>query len=98
MTGEFERALAFTHRVQDRSSTRVEPWTWGSALFNDTIPQRYYSNLVRVERPLAGVSATDLVRETDRTLEGFEHRMILVDEDGDAEGLARDLLALGYEA
>ena len=94
---EFERALAFAHRLQERCSTRVEAWTFGTALFNDTIPQRYYSNLVRVERGLSGVAPAELVEATDRALAAFPHRLIQVDDDAEAERLAPDLVTLGYE-
>ena len=98
MTEEFERAIAFTRRVQERTSTRVEPWAWGSALFNDTIPQRYYSNLVRVERPIPGVPGADLAHEADRALAAFPHRVIQLDDDREAERIASDLKGFGYEA
>ena len=95
---EIGRALAFTRLVQERASTRVEPWTWGSALYNDTIPQRYYSNLVRVERSLAGSGAADLTREADRALAAFGHRVIQVDDEGEAERIAPELESFGYKA
>jgi len=94
---EFERALAFAYRLQVRCSTRVEAWTFGTALFNDTIPQRYYSNLVRVERELGGVETAALVDAVDRSLAPFAHRLIQVDDDADAHRIAPDLVALGYE-
>jgi GNAT superfamily N-acetyltransferase len=93
---EFEQALAFLHRVQERSSTRVEGWAFGTALFNDTIPQRYYSNLVRVERSLRGTATDELVAATDQALGAFEHRLIQVDDDGEGERVAADLTSFGY--
>lgn len=97
MTGDLERGLGLGWGVQERTSTRIEPFPWGRALFRDDLPQRYYSNFVRIERPLAGVDVEDLVRETDRALEGLGHRQIQVDEEDDGARIAPGLAEHGYK-
>jgi ribosomal protein S18 acetylase RimI-like enzyme len=93
-----ERALAFVRELQERTSTRVEPFRWGRALFNDDIPQRYYSNLVRIETSLAGVDVHELALDVDRALAGYAHRQIQVDDEGDGSRIAMGLATLGYTA
>lgn len=98
MTGDFERGLGLELAVQERTSTRIEPFPWGRALYRDDLPQRYYSNFVRIEQPLAGVQVDDLVRATDRALEGLGHRQIQVDDEGDGARIAPALAERGYKA
>jgi ribosomal protein S18 acetylase RimI-like enzyme len=93
---ELDRAFAFAWWLQERTSTRIEPFPWGAALFNDDIPERYFSNFVRVERSLAGVDVDALVRETDRVMDGFRHRQVQVFDERDGERIAAELATAGY--
>jgi ribosomal protein S18 acetylase RimI-like enzyme len=93
---DFERAVAFERLLQERTSTRIEPFRWGRALYNDDIPERYYSNFVRIEQPLEGVEVESLVQATDRALAGLRHRQIQVDDEGDGARIALGLGELGY--
>jgi len=76
----------------------VDPFPWGKALFNDSIPERFFSNFVRIERSLVGVEVVDLVRETDRALAGLAHRQIQIHDDADGARVVADLVAAGYAA
>ena len=96
--GEVERALALVRGIQDRTSTRRESFRWGRALFNDDIPERYYSNFVRIEASLAGVDVQELGLEVDRALEGLRHRQLQLDDERDGSRIAMGLAALGYTA
>ncbi len=98
MTDDLGRALGHAWRLQERTSTRIEPFPWGSALYRDDLSQRYYSNFVRVERPLAGVEVDDLVRATDRALKGLGHRQIQVDDEADGARIALGMAERGYKA
>jgi ribosomal protein S18 acetylase RimI-like enzyme len=98
MSDDLSRAIGIEHAVQERTSTRIEPFPWGSALFRDDLPERYYSNFVRIERPLTGVEVENLVRETDRALEGLGHRQIRVDREDDGARIALGLAERGYKA
>jgi GNAT superfamily N-acetyltransferase len=95
---DFERAIGVERSLQDRTSSRIEPFPWGSALYRDDLPERYYSNFVRVERPLAGVEVDDLVRATDRALDGLGHRQIQVVDEHDGARIALGLAEHGYKA
>ena len=57
-------------------------------MFNDEIPERFFSNFVRVERSLAGVKVVDLVRETDRSMAGLGHRQIQIHDELDGARVA----------
>jgi ribosomal protein S18 acetylase RimI-like enzyme len=98
VSDDLERAIDFAWRLQDRTSTRIEPAPWGHALFNDDIPQRYYSNFVRAERSLAGVEVVDIVAETDRLLTGLRHRQLQVFDEDDGARIALGLAEAGYTA
>ena len=93
---DLDRAFAFAGWLQDVTSTRIEPFPWGTALFNDDIPERYFSNFVRVERSLASVDVGALLRETDRAMAGFRHRQIQVFDERDGERIAPELTTAGY--
>jgi ribosomal protein S18 acetylase RimI-like enzyme len=96
--GDLQRAVALGRGLQERTSTRVGPFRWGRALFNDDIPERYYSNVARVERSLAGVEVAELAREVDRALEGCRHRQLQIDDEADGARIAMGLAELGYTA
>jgi ribosomal protein S18 acetylase RimI-like enzyme len=98
MAGDLERFLRLAWTLQEQTSTRIEPFPWGSALYRDDLRQRYYSNFVRVERPLAGVGVDDLVRATNRALDGLGHRQIQVDDEDDGARIALGLAERGYKA
>jgi ribosomal protein S18 acetylase RimI-like enzyme len=93
-----DRALHFARWLQERTSTRIEPFRWGTALFNDDIPERYYSNFVRVDRSLDPADTAELLRETDRAMHGLGHRQIQVFDEGDGIRIAPGLRQAGYAA
>ena len=68
----------FEGRLLRRLSTRVVPFAWGNAYLDDDLPSRFYSNLLRVETDLTGVSADDLIGAADEILgDGrFEHLLL----------------------
>jgi hypothetical protein len=91
VTADLDRAMLLSRWVQDRTSTRVEPFCWGRSLFNDEIPERYFSNFVRVEQSLVGVDTVDLVGQTDHALAGLGHRQIQISDEADGARVAQDL-------
>jgi ribosomal protein S18 acetylase RimI-like enzyme len=95
---DLDRAITLWRWLQERTSTRIELFRWGAALFNDGFPQRYFSNFVRVDWSLAGVEAAELAEETDRAMAGFGHRQIQVRGEGDGARLVEGLAAMGFEA
>jgi len=93
---DLARALAFERWVLERTSTRVEPWAFGTAFFNDDFPKRYDANLASVEHPIDGVPIRAVADEVDRTLAGFTHRKIEVDDDARGSRVAAGFAELGY--
>ncbi len=91
-----EAFTAFEGRLLRRLSTRVVPFTWGNAYLDDDVRSRYYSNFLRTETDLRGVSAGDLIEAADRILAGYEHRLVIVRDEAAAERLAPGFVAAGY--
>jgi ribosomal protein S18 acetylase RimI-like enzyme len=88
----------FEGRLLRRLSTRVVPFAWGNAYLDDDLPTRFYSNFLRVETELAGVSADDLMAAADEILGdgAFEHRLVIVRDEAAAARLEPGFTAGGY--
>lgn len=93
------RSIAFGRRLQEKMSTRLVPFRWGTAYFDDEFPRRYGSNFLWVDG-FPDVDAAALAGEADRLLggAGFEHRGILVDPPELVERLRPGFLELGWSA
>ena len=93
-----EAYTAFEGRLLRRVSTRVVPFQWGTAYLDDDLPQRYYSNFLRTERDLTGVSADDLIAAADEILgdDRYEHRLVIVRDEAAAERLGAGFAAAGF--
>jgi len=88
----------FEGRLLRRLSTRVVPFAWGNAYLDDDLPSRYYSNFLRVETDLAGVSADDLLEATEAILGegGFEHRLVIIRDEAAAARLEPGFTEASY--
>jgi len=95
---DLERIRAFLRRTQDETSTRAEPWRYGTALFNDDFPGRWDSNFLRVERTVGEATPAELAADADRILAAFRHREFVVEDDAVGARLAAGFVDLGYEA
>jgi GNAT superfamily N-acetyltransferase len=95
---ERARMLAFERDLLRRTTTRAEPFRWGTAYLDERFPLRWDSNLLWAEGSLEGASADDLAGDADRILggAGLSHRNILVEDLAASERLASRLVALGY--
>jgi ribosomal protein S18 acetylase RimI-like enzyme len=93
-----EAFSAFEGRLLRRLSTRVVPFAWGNAYLDDELPQRFYSNFLRTETDLTGVSADDLIAAADDVLadDRFEHRLVIVRDEAAAERLGPGFAAAGF--
>jgi ribosomal protein S18 acetylase RimI-like enzyme len=88
----------FEGRLLRRLSTRVVPFAWGNAYLDDDLPSRYYSNLLRVEADVTGVSAEELIAAADDILADarYEHRLVMVRDAAAAAPLERGFTAAGF--
>lgn len=85
--------------VEDRSSTRREPWTWGTAFFHDAYPTKWDLNYLRIEERPEVAELRALVAESDRIFEkkGFRHRKIHDDHPAGAD-LVGGFKQIGWSA
>lgn len=98
MDDERERILSFEHDLMRRTTSRTEPFRWGTAYLDERFPLRWDSNLLWVQASLDGVGADDLASEADRILGevSLSHRNLVLDDVAAAERLASRFVALGY--
>jgi hypothetical protein len=94
---ERSRIEAFTAWLERATSTRTEPWRFGTALFNDDFPDRWDSNVLRVERPMGDVTVTELIAEADRAQGALRHREMLVPDETEGARLAMAFAEHGWE-
>jgi ribosomal protein S18 acetylase RimI-like enzyme len=94
---DLSRIEAFSRRIEERTSTRTEPWRFGTAYFNDDFLDRWDSNFARVERSVGDATATDLAAEVDGLLGGLRHREIVAQADAEGARLAAGFGELGWE-
>nr|MBA2726187.1 GNAT family N-acetyltransferase [Actinomycetota bacterium] len=91
----FDRAAAFRRAVEERSYTRKEPWSLGTAFFHDDFPAKWVLNFLRLEHEDPKVSAAEIAREADKVMGGLRHRMLHVEDAATAARLWPGLEALG---
>ncbi len=95
---DLARVNVFARRLAELTSTRTEPWRFGTVCRNDEFPNRWDSNFLRVERAVGDATATDLATEADRHLDGLRHRSIIVEDDAGGARLAARFGELRWEA
>jgi GNAT superfamily N-acetyltransferase len=97
---EIERFFAFDRHVQERVSTRREPFAFGVAFFDDDLPERYSSNFLLVDRRFDRLTADALIGAAERILgaAGLRHRLLVVNDAGAAQRLIPALSSCGYRA
>jgi ribosomal protein S18 acetylase RimI-like enzyme len=92
VSDELDRAYEFLAKG-DMRGERTEPSRFGRAFFDDTLPLRYDSNYLLVDRLPAEVAADDLIGEAGR----LERPAILVRDEGTGERLAPAFERLGWK-
>jgi GNAT superfamily N-acetyltransferase len=98
-TDVLARTLVFEREVVASVSTRLVPFTWGTAYLNDGYPERWDSNFLWVDNVDDAVAdAAELAAEADRVLgeAGLTHREIRIDDDAYGRSVAADLARSGY--
>jgi hypothetical protein len=94
---DLERIVAMSRWFADVTSSRVEAWRYGTALFRDDFPRRWDSNFLRVERPVGDATAAELATSADALQAHLGHRELVVEDPDDGARLAPGFAALGYE-
>jgi ribosomal protein S18 acetylase RimI-like enzyme len=97
---ELTRAFEFERRRLERLSTRLERFEFGVAYLDEEYRQRYYSNFLLADRRSGGASAAALIEAGERILgeAGYEHRLIILQDERLAERIAHVFQALGFSA
>jgi GNAT superfamily N-acetyltransferase len=93
-----ERIRSFTRWLEASTSSRTEPWRFGTALFHDGFPRRWDSNFLRVERSVGSATATELSTEADAIYAAFGHREFIFEDDADGARLSAAFVEQGYWA
>lgn len=95
--GELERALQFL-ALADHGGTREEPFTYGTAMFDERVPRRWDSNYLLVERLPDYVGAAELAAEAERlqATAGLTHRKLEVRDEGAGARLEPEFRELGW--
>jgi len=98
MKVDLRRALDFENGIRERCTTRLEPFEWGTALFNSNLSHVWDLNYLRADASLRSATADALIAEADRLLggAGHTHRQIDVDDEREALRLAPGFLAAGW--
>lgn len=95
---DLARAFAMERRFDERLSTRMEPFAFGTAFFDEGHRDRYVSNFLNVEGDLDSVEPEALMRSADEILGdvGYAHRMVLVRSEEHGARWSAAFEAAGY--
>lgn len=98
MTDRLTRAWSFEEALRDGCADRLEPTSWGTAVFTPSLPRVWDLNVLRVERD-AGLEAVELAAEAERLQApaGLAHRRVLVPPEALGLRLAPGFAALGWK-
>ena len=97
---ELTRAFEFERRWFERLSTRLERFEFGVAYLDEEYRQRYFSNFLLADKRLDDASAEALIEAGERILggAGYEHRLIILRNERQAERIASAFQALGFSS
>jgi ribosomal protein S18 acetylase RimI-like enzyme len=91
MSDDLREALEFLTRA-DMAGQRTEPTRFGTAVFDDRVPQRYDSNYLLLETIADGTSAEEVAADAGT----HGRRMIFVRDDAAADRVLPDFVRLGW--
>ncbi|MGH2701716.1 MAG: GNAT family N-acetyltransferase [Actinomycetota bacterium] len=97
---DLRRALDFMNWVENRCSTRIEPWRWGDAVFNDDFPRVFDFNFLRLVGVPDDFDFTELMDEAFRrhTAAGHKHRKIVIEDEAMGRSLQTRFGSGGWDA
>ena len=95
----FERALRFLRAADERASTSVERFEFGTAYLHDRLPRVWDRNFLGVETLPRDVEASALAAEAERIQggAGLAHRKLVFDDPGAWPRLALELASGGWQ-
>jgi ribosomal protein S18 acetylase RimI-like enzyme len=95
---ELDATWRFEVAIQDRCSSRREPFEWGTALFRPDLPRVHDQNLLRVERGFEELTAAALASEAERLQRpaGLTHRKAIVPDEAAGERLVPEFAKLAW--
>jgi ribosomal protein S18 acetylase RimI-like enzyme len=98
-TSDLTKILDFIHHVEASSATRVEPWRWGKAFFNEKFPIKWDMNYLRMTEDHPDATAALIADEAERVQgeAGLEHRKLHADDEALGARLAPGFLELGWK-
>jgi len=97
---DLARAYAMERRFDERLSTRVEPFRYGTVFLDEAHPDRFVSNFLNVEGDLDAVEPDVLLGLADEILggAGYAHRSVLVRSEEHGARWRPVFEAAGYRA
>jgi len=97
---DLARFLAFERRLESGRSTRVEPFAFGTAYFDEDIPERYISNFLLIDPHQPALTADALIDAADRLMgdAGLRHRSITLTDERDGDRVAPAFRERNYVA
>jgi GNAT superfamily N-acetyltransferase len=100
MNDDLARALAMEARFDERLCTRREAFTFGTAYFDEHHRDRFVSNFLRADTGLDAATPQALMAAADEILggAGYEHRTVLLCDEGRGDAMASAFLEAGYRA
>lgn len=97
MGDERQRALALLRETAEACAERLERFDGGALAAHRRFPLLWDANHIRLSGPWPGdAGAVDARLGRAEEAAGLHHRVVVVDEDGDAQRLAAGFSALGY--
>jgi GNAT superfamily N-acetyltransferase len=95
---DLARAFGMERRFDERLCTRMEPFSFGTAFFDEDHRDRFVSTFLCVEGDLDTIEPAALMRSADDILggAGYDHRTVLVRSDAHGARWAPVFKAAGY--
>jgi GNAT superfamily N-acetyltransferase len=92
------RVAAFIRWYEDAVAERRTDWRFGTVLHDDSFPNKYDANFLRVEEPVGEATAAELIAIADRVQAAHRHREFVFPDDGEGERLAGAFVEAGFES
>lgn len=97
---DLERAFAFLRGIDERASTQVVPFEFGTGYLHPALPDAWSRNFVWVDRDVSDERLEELVAECDRVhrIAGVMHRRLVFSDEPTGLRAATALQPAGWQA